>query len=110
MNIKYVSKEQAWVLKDSNKDEMIPLRSYTTIRNWLAPMFEIRVLSFDCVQSSTDPNAKYHNRTSFNSIREDLGQAPVRPNASEHVTVRIQDLFPKHNALRTLSAVSDLAY
>ena len=89
---------------------MVPLRSYTIIRNWLAPIYEIRILSFDCVQSSTDPNAKYHDRTSFNSIREDLGQAPILPNSSEHVTMRIKDLFPQYEPLRPLSAASDLIY
>ena len=110
VNIKYVNKEKAWILKDSNQSDMLPLKSYSTIRNWLAPIYEIRILSFDCVQSSTDPNAKYHERTSFNSIREDLGQAPVKSNTTDHVTVRLKDLYPKYHTLQPISAASDLTY
>ena len=64
----------------------------------------MRILSYACVQSSTDPNAKIYNiKVSFNTIRADTGLPRVKaPQRKRHITKTILDAYPcydKHSNL-----------
>ena len=62
-------------------------------------MTGMRIYTFACVQSSTDPEAsEYNKRVSFNSMRRALGLVPITVTRErKHRTITIRDLYPDYD-------------
>ena len=62
-------------------------------------MMGMRIYTFACVQSSTDPEAaEYNRRVSFNSMRRALGLVPITVTRErKHRTITIRDLYPDYD-------------
>ena len=64
------------------------------------------------VQISTDPDALYKNRISFNTMRKDKGMSPIKVSERPggHVTIRISDIYNDFDADSYVSPVSDISF
>ena len=62
-------------------------------------MMGMRIYTFACVQSSTDPDAaEYNRRVSFNTMRRALGLVPIKVTRErKHRTTTIREYFPDYD-------------
>ena len=112
VSAKFSQLHSSWEIRDTNEDAPWRIEGQKRTRQWLAQMTEMRIYTFACVQSSTDPDAAaYNNRVSFNTMRKALGQKPIKVDREgrEHVTLTIKDVYPDYDRYFTkISPTSNL--
>ena len=61
VSAKFSQLHSSWEIRDTNEDAPWRIEGPERTRNWLAQMNEMRIYTFACVQSSTDPDASAYN-------------------------------------------------